>query len=169
MAGDLETGDRILALDGSYGTVEALEVVERVQSMYDLTVAEAHTFAVGEGRWVVHNACNWQPLGGFTNDIRSKGFHFNWVDRGRLQYEVTLIADEVTGEIITSKWPSGTFFSNRELAEIQQFLENNRPQAIVRADVMEDLADTNGWDERAWEASVLRRIFEEDALIVVKQ
>ncbi len=58
VAGDLETGDRILALDGSYGMVEALEVVERVQAMYDLTVAEAHTFAVGAGQWVVHNVCD---------------------------------------------------------------------------------------------------------------
>jgi hypothetical protein len=50
VAGDLQTGDRILALDGSYGTVEALVIIAQVQAMYDLTVAEAHTFAVGEGQ-----------------------------------------------------------------------------------------------------------------------
>ena len=25
--------------------------------MYNLTVAEAHTFFVGDGQWLVHNAC----------------------------------------------------------------------------------------------------------------
>jgi hypothetical protein len=27
--------------------------------MYNLTVDEAHTFFVGEGQWLVHNACNY--------------------------------------------------------------------------------------------------------------
>ena len=65
MAGDLETGDRILALDGSYGTVKALTIVKQSQAMYDLTVAEAHTFAVGAGEWVVHNCP--APLPKITN------------------------------------------------------------------------------------------------------
>ncbi len=35
--------------------------------MYDLTVAEAHTFAVGEGQWVVHNC-----ITSGTNNIDSR-------------------------------------------------------------------------------------------------
>lgn len=54
-AGDLEVGDQILALDGEYGTVEVILIEERTETMYDLTVDEVHTFAVGAGEWVVHN------------------------------------------------------------------------------------------------------------------
>ena len=39
--------------------VQAVEVVARAQPMYNLTVAEAHTFFVGRGQWLVHNVdCN---------------------------------------------------------------------------------------------------------------
>ena len=50
------TCDLILSLDGDYGTVEQIILVEDAhQPMYNLTVDEVHTFAVGEGEWVVHN------------------------------------------------------------------------------------------------------------------
>ncbi len=53
---DLTEGELILSLDGDYGTVEAVILVEDAnQAMYNLTVDEAHTFSVGEGNWVVHN------------------------------------------------------------------------------------------------------------------
>lgn len=56
-AGDLCVGDRVRQADGRYGEVEAVEVVEQPQAMYNLTVAKAHTYFVGEGRWLVHNSC----------------------------------------------------------------------------------------------------------------
>jgi len=55
-AGDLSLGEEILALDGSIGVVEFVEVVTDSQPMYNLTVADAHTFFVGDGQWLVHNA-----------------------------------------------------------------------------------------------------------------
>lgn len=54
-AGDLEVGDLVLSLDGDYGTVDAVLVEDRTETMYDLTVDVVHTFAVGDGAWVVHN------------------------------------------------------------------------------------------------------------------
>ncbi len=69
VAGNLEAGDHILALDDSYGVVESVVIVMQVQAMYDLTVEEAHTFAVGEGEWVVHN-CG----GGSTGGIQTRDF-----------------------------------------------------------------------------------------------
>jgi intein/homing endonuclease len=52
-AGELEIGERILSMDGDYGTVEAVVVIEDAdQPMYNLTVAEVHTFIVGDGEWV---------------------------------------------------------------------------------------------------------------------
>ena len=38
------------------GLVESLSFEVQPQSMYNLTVAEAHTFFVGQGVWLVHNA-----------------------------------------------------------------------------------------------------------------
>lgn len=77
-AGELAIGDAIRQADGTTGTVHAVEVVEQPQVMYNLTVAEAHTFFVGDGQWLVHNQCNPGPLGrGSTgrstpNDLREQ-------------------------------------------------------------------------------------------------
>ena len=54
-AGELVTGDLVLSLDGDYSVVDSVQTIDAVQWMYDLTVADAHTFAVGTGQWVVHN------------------------------------------------------------------------------------------------------------------
>jgi hypothetical protein len=44
-AGDLQVGERVRSMDGEYGTVEAVEIIEDAdQRMYNLTVAEVHTF-----------------------------------------------------------------------------------------------------------------------------
>jgi hypothetical protein len=56
-AGDLEVGDDLRRADGSYGEVQAIEFIHQPQVMYNLTVAEAHTFFVGDGQWLVHNIC----------------------------------------------------------------------------------------------------------------
>ncbi|MCE7989944.1 MAG: hypothetical protein DYG89_53025 [Caldilinea sp. CFX5] len=54
-ASNLSVGDLVRRLDGSAGDVEAVTVEERPQVMYNLTVAVAHTFFVGEQQWLVHN------------------------------------------------------------------------------------------------------------------
>ncbi|MEO0564974.1 MAG: polymorphic toxin-type HINT domain-containing protein, partial [Chloroflexota bacterium] len=54
-AGDLQPGDLILSLDGDYGVVERIVIVDDTQTMYDLDVETVDTFAVGTGAWVVHN------------------------------------------------------------------------------------------------------------------
>jgi len=57
-AGDLESGDQILSLTGDIGVVESVTFDTRDQVMYNLTVDSVHTFAVGDGAWVVHNTCH---------------------------------------------------------------------------------------------------------------
>ncbi len=42
-------------MDGDYGSVEAITVTDAPQRMYNLTVADAHTYFVGDGQWLVHN------------------------------------------------------------------------------------------------------------------
>jgi hypothetical protein len=56
-AAALQVGDEIRNADWATGTVEAIEFVAKPQTMYNFTVATAHTYFVGEGRWLVHNSC----------------------------------------------------------------------------------------------------------------
>ncbi|HEU5380245.1 MAG TPA: polymorphic toxin-type HINT domain-containing protein [Ktedonobacteraceae bacterium] len=53
----LQLGMHVLRADGSYGVVARLTVVPGTQAMYNLTVAQDHTYAVGTEQWIVHN-CN---------------------------------------------------------------------------------------------------------------
>ena len=55
-AGQLQFGDLVRRADSSYGMVEAITFVYQPQPMYNLTVATAHTYFVGVGQWLVHNA-----------------------------------------------------------------------------------------------------------------
>jgi hypothetical protein len=50
-------GDEIRNADWATGTVEAIEFVAESQTMYNFTVATAHTYFVGNGQWLVHNSC----------------------------------------------------------------------------------------------------------------
>jgi RHS repeat-associated protein len=70
-AGDLEVGDRVRQRDGGYGAVESLRVVREPQRMYNLSVAGAHTFFVGDGQWLVHNCGLASNLGGMSG----RNFH----------------------------------------------------------------------------------------------
>ncbi len=51
----LQADDRVLAADGTLGVVEAIEIVDKPQTMYNLTVSLVATYLVGDGQWVVHN------------------------------------------------------------------------------------------------------------------
>lgn len=55
-AEDLRFGDLVPQLDGEIEAVRWIEVVQRSQPMYNLTLTSAHTFFVGDQRWLVHNA-----------------------------------------------------------------------------------------------------------------
>ena len=54
-AGELQIGSRVQQIDGDLGTVRKVAVVDQPQVMYNLSVAEANTFVVGDGQWLVHN------------------------------------------------------------------------------------------------------------------
>ncbi|HLG63995.1 MAG TPA: RHS repeat-associated core domain-containing protein [Ktedonosporobacter sp.] len=53
--GEIKVGMHVLRADGSIGEVTRWKTVPGVQTMYNLEVAQDHTFTVGEGQWVVHN------------------------------------------------------------------------------------------------------------------
>ncbi len=60
---DLKEGDRIDTGSGADLVVTSLTLTERVEHTYNLTVADWHTFMVGEDKAVVHNAC---PVKGYS-------------------------------------------------------------------------------------------------------
>jgi deoxycytidylate deaminase len=54
-AGFLHLGEPVQRADGATATVVAIQIVPGSEEMWDLTVANVHTFAVGTGEYVVHN------------------------------------------------------------------------------------------------------------------
>jgi len=55
--GQITLGMHVLRADGTYGVVTGWKRVPGTRVMYNLTVAQDHTFTVGQGQWVVHNTC----------------------------------------------------------------------------------------------------------------
>ena len=67
----LKPGMHVLEADGRYGAVAKLVVVPGAMWMYNLTVAQDHTYAVGDEQWIVHNSnggCGVTP-----NEVASYG------------------------------------------------------------------------------------------------
>ncbi len=60
--GQITLGMHVLRADGTYGVVTGWKSVPGASVMYNLEVAQDHTFAVGQGQWVVHN-CASGPTG----------------------------------------------------------------------------------------------------------
>ncbi len=55
-AGRLEVGDELRNANGESGVVEAVEFAATPQVMYNMTVADAHTYTVGDGEWMTTKA-----------------------------------------------------------------------------------------------------------------
>jgi len=56
-AGELWVGASLRQADGGAAIVESTMTVTRTELTWNLTVDVAHTFFVGGGEWLVHNAC----------------------------------------------------------------------------------------------------------------
>ena len=52
---NLHVGMHVVKADGSVGVITGWHLVPGAKVMYNLEVAQDHTFTVGDGRWVVHN------------------------------------------------------------------------------------------------------------------
>ena len=53
--GQIKVGMHIQRADGRIGIVTKWQLVPGMQTMYNLEVAQDHTFTVGDGEWIVHN------------------------------------------------------------------------------------------------------------------
>jgi Pretoxin HINT domain len=56
--GQITLGMHLLRADGRVGVVTGWKVVPGTRVMYNLEVAQDHTFTVGVGQWVVHNCAS---------------------------------------------------------------------------------------------------------------
>src|SRR6266704_3301110 len=56
--GQIKLGMYLLRADGRVGVVTGWKVVPGTRTMYNLEVAQDHTFTVGAGQWVVHNCAS---------------------------------------------------------------------------------------------------------------
>ena len=54
-ASELQAGDQIQQADGTTGVVQTVVFEATEPLMYNLTVADAHTYVVGDGQWVVQS------------------------------------------------------------------------------------------------------------------
>ncbi|MEO6889658.1 MAG: hypothetical protein ABI456_10220, partial [Ktedonobacteraceae bacterium] len=54
--GQIVLGMHVRRADGKIGVITGWKVVPGVKTMYNLEVAQDHTFTVGDGQWVVHNS-----------------------------------------------------------------------------------------------------------------
>ena len=53
-ASQLKLGMHLMSADGSTGIVTSWTSIQATKTMSNLEVAQDHTFAVGDGEWVVH-------------------------------------------------------------------------------------------------------------------
>ena len=67
----LGVGMHVVNAEGGIGTVTRLKTVPGIMTMYNLEVAQDHTYAVGKGNWIVHN-CS-VPMSSFDNRFAGMG------------------------------------------------------------------------------------------------
>ena len=74
-ADELQIGDEIRDAEWGTGTVDDIHVTYQPQPMYNFTVAEAHTYFVGDEQWLVHNSCGavLGPRGVYENVAAAHG------------------------------------------------------------------------------------------------
>jgi RHS repeat-associated protein len=97
----LKPGMHILEANGSYGVVATLVLVPGGMWMYNLTVTQDHTYAVGLDQWIVHN-CGDDPPDGWTKenygpDNKEGVSDFTHIDENGNRLEATLFHD--SGEL----------------------------------------------------------------------
>jgi YD repeat-containing protein len=156
-AGHLQIGDKIKQADGGMGVVANVVTVRQTQTMFNLTVDEAHTFYVGEKGWLVHNASDnkfgfkLQTNTGMLNDFAGKGFHLNSVRLGEIKIsfiEGEMVARSLAGIELSSReskalrvWLSTN--SESVISQLQAALTHTAPIVSEDGNIIQTLTGTN--------------------------
>jgi hypothetical protein len=85
--GQIMLGMHMLRADGTYGVVTGWKVVPGTKTMYNLEVAQDHTFTVGSGQWVVHNCAASGTSGNSAFAQRGNDFHYDLQNGGPAQLQ----------------------------------------------------------------------------------
>jgi guanyl-specific ribonuclease Sa len=112
--GQITVGMHVLRADGRYGVITGWTVVPGVMVMYNLEVAQDHTFTVGVGQWVVHNC-------GSSNTVSyldQRGVQ-RWANVGDassdLKRQLAPDINRIEQGLTYSQYPhDGSIFANRE-------------------------------------------------------
>jgi hypothetical protein len=85
--GQIKLGMHVLRANGTYGVVTGWKVVPGTQVMYNLEVAQDHTFTVGMGQWVVHNCPASGTSGNSSYAQNGNRFHYDLQNGGSAQLQ----------------------------------------------------------------------------------
>ncbi len=69
----LRVGMHVVNANGGLGTITRLKIVPGAMTMYNLEVAQDHTYAVGNGHWIVHNCSI--PMSSVNSGVRMTLFY----------------------------------------------------------------------------------------------
>jgi RHS repeat-associated protein len=124
-AADLTVGDEVVAADGHTGRVERIEFVQQPETMYNLTVADAHTYFVGDEQWLVHNQCtirlgNRRPI---NSDFAGQTFH-------------------LSDAALRAKYPNGVKFTDDGFPDFSPYATHN-VQIKMKGNRTTDFTDAN--------------------------
>ena len=100
----LHVGMHVINANGGVGMITRLKVVAGAMIMYNLEIAQDHTFTVGDGKWIVHN-CGGVPDDTFDNS-------FKGLDGASYQQIMARIPQNAT----VKPWspnPKGAFFGSQ--------------------------------------------------------
>jgi len=167
---DLRVGDIVLAADGRELTVDSVSLSMREQTVYNLTIESARTFAVGSQAILVHNgpACtpeqfawikaNWEKVLKFTWEQGADGKKYIVYKTGaRSQSLINAVRALMNGGEITYDIPGRglvTIKYNKGFADFTPYMYNH-PKARVNLETMGKKPD---WDiDEAWKESGLDR------------
>jgi RHS repeat-associated protein len=159
-AAALEIGSQIQRANGTTGIVQAIDFNYDSQLMYNLTVAAAHTFFVGEGQWLVHNDCG------------------KWIKVNEsMSPRAAAYQSRITGRSIDEAYSLGGVkfdgFTNGTLVDAKgpgysQFIENGQFAAWYRG--KDELLDQANRQIKAAEGRhpIVWHVAESDAFIVIR-
>lgn len=137
-ASELHINNLVIGASSGTGILGRIQILTQSQMMYNLTVAQAHTFFVGHGQWLVHNAgpcVSFQKLGGFSQDVLTKGYHLNSIV-GEINLTPTRLAN---GTIQLAVGPAGTTtgnITNKIVQGAMDLLSKDPNGAIARANAI---------------------------------
>ena len=161
-AGELLVGEHVRRLDGSWGVIEQLTIEVRPVVMYNLTVARAHTFFVGDEGWLVHNLC-----GPFHSGKPPHVAEVSVTRKGEEVFRGTFSSGNMTAEEAALGFPQSSLATHTEARAVRQVplqpgdsmvIKGQYPPCPSCKGAMNRAARNSGanitytWDDKIWVA-----------------